>query len=61
MPLPSPIHSANLCLWVGAFNPFAFKLIIDTYVPIAIFLNCFGFALAALFLLLCFLSREKFF
>ena len=33
------IHSASLCLLVGALNPFTFKVIIDTYVPIA-FLNC---------------------
>ena len=32
------IHSANMCLLVGAFNPFTFKVIIDIYVPIAIFL-----------------------
>ena len=32
------IHSASLCLLVGAFNPFTFKVIIDIYVPIAIFL-----------------------
>ena len=32
------IHSASLCLLVGAFNPFIFKIIIDIYVPIAIFL-----------------------
>ena len=32
------IHSAILCLLVGAFNPFTFKVIIDMYVPIAIFL-----------------------
>ena len=31
------IHSASLFL-VGAFNPFIFKVIIDIYVPIAIFL-----------------------
>ena len=30
-------HSASLCLLVGAFNPFTFKVIIDMYVPIAIF------------------------
>ena len=29
------IHSASLCLLVGAFNPFTFKVIIDIYVPIA--------------------------
>ena len=33
------IHSACLCLLVGALNPFTFKIIIDIYVPIAIFLN----------------------
>ena len=32
------INSASLCLLVGAFNPFLFKVIIDIYVPIAIFL-----------------------
>ena len=32
------IHSASLCLLVGAFNPFTFKVIIDICVPIAIFL-----------------------
>ena len=32
------IHSACLCLLVGAFNPFIFKVIIDIYAPIAIFL-----------------------
>ena len=32
------IHSASLCLLVRAFNPFTFKVIIDIYVPIAIFL-----------------------
>ena len=32
------IHLASLCLLVGAFNPFTFKVIIDIYVPITIFL-----------------------
>ena len=36
------IHSASLCLFVGAFNPFTFKVIIDIYVPIAIFLIVWG-------------------
>ena len=36
------IHSASLCLLVGAFNPFTFKVIIDIYVPIAIFLIIWG-------------------
>ena len=30
------IHSAGLCLLLGAFDPFTFKVIIDIYVPIAI-------------------------
>ena len=37
------IHSASLCLLVGAFNPFQFKVIIDIYVPIAIFLIVWDF------------------
>ena len=32
------IHSASLCLLVGAFNPFTFKVIINMYVPITVFL-----------------------
>ena len=36
------IHSASLCLLVGAFNPFIFKVIIDIYVHIAIFLIVCG-------------------
>ena len=32
------IHSATLCLLLGTFNPFTLKVIIDVYVPIAIFL-----------------------
>ena len=36
------IHSASLSLLVGAFNPFTFKVIIDIYVPIAIFLIVWG-------------------
>ena len=31
------IYSASLCLLVGAFNPFTFKVIINMYVPITIF------------------------
>ena len=63
------IHSVSLCLLVGAFNPFTFKVIIDMYVSMYVcicmyvcsydhFLNCFGFAIVGLFLLLCFLPRE---
>ena len=36
------IHSASLCLLVGAFNPFTFKVIIDMYVPMTIFLIVLG-------------------
>ena len=32
------IHSAILCLLIGAFNPFTFKVIIDRYLFIAGFL-----------------------
>jgi len=32
----------GLCLWVRAFNPFIFKLIIDIYVLIAILLIVWG-------------------
>ena len=36
------IHSASLCLLVGVFNPFTFKIIIEIYVPISIFLIVWG-------------------
>ena len=39
------ICSASLCLLVGAFHPFTFKVIIDMYVPIAICLIVLGFFL----------------
>ena len=51
------IHPASLCLLVGAFNPFTFKVIIDMYDPI-IFLTVWGLFSIGLFLLLCFLPRE---
>ena len=35
-------HSVSLCLMVGAFNSFTFKVIIDIYVPIAILLIVWG-------------------
>jgi len=47
-----------VCLLVGAFNLFTFKLIIEMYDPIAIFLIVFGLFYVGLFLLLCFLPRE---
>ena len=34
------IHSATLCLLIGGFNPFAFKVIIEKYLFIAIFSLC---------------------
>ena len=43
------IHSASLCLLVGAFNPFTFKVIIDKYDPIAIYFIVLGQSLYALF------------
>ena len=50
------IHSASLYLLVGRFNPFTFKVIIDIYVPIAIFL--IGVDFVDLFLLLYFLTIQ---
>ena len=37
------IHSVSLYLLVSAFKPFTFKVIIDTCVPIGIFLIVLGF------------------
>ena len=48
------IHSASLCLLLGTFNPFTCKVIIDIYVPIAIFL--FGVDFVDLFSSLVFLD-----
>ena len=55
MPLPSPyrqhigscfcIHSASLCLLVGAFNPFTFKVIVDEYDPVVIYFVVLGSSL----------------
>ena len=52
------ISPASLCLLVDAFNPFTFKVIIDMYDPITIFLIVLGLFCVGLFLLLCFLPRE---
>ena len=49
---------ASLCLLVGAFNPFTFKVIINMYDPITVFLIVLGLLSVGLFLLLCFLPRE---
>ena len=53
------IHSASLCLLVGAFNPFIFKVIIDTYVPVTIFLIVLGLLLQ-IFSISCVSSLENF-
>ena len=44
--------SSSLCLLLGAFNPFTFKVIIDMYDPITIFLIVLGLFSVAHFLLL---------
>ena len=49
------IHSASLCLLVGAVNPFTFKVIIDKYDPIAIYFIVLSWVYTPF---LCFLSRE---
>ena len=49
---------ASLCLLVGAFNALIFKVIIDMYGPITVFLIVLGLFSVGLFLLLCFLPRE---
>ena len=48
----------SLCLLVGAVNPFIFKVIIDMYDPISMFLIVLGLFPVGLFLVLCFLLRE---
>ena len=47
-----------VCLLVGAFNAFTFKVIIDMHDPITVFLTVLGLFCVGLFLLLCFLPRE---
>ena len=39
----------SLCLLVGAFNPFTFKLIIDKYDPVAIYFIVLGSNLYTVF------------
>ena len=43
------MHSTSLCLLVGAFNPFTFKVIIDKYDPVAIYFIVLGSSLYTLF------------
>ena len=52
--LPS---TASVYLMVGAFNPFTFKIIINMYDLIIIFLIVLGLFYLGLFLVLCFLPR----
>ena len=52
------IHPANLCLLVGAFNPFTIKVIIDLYDSITIFLIILDLFFIDLFILFCFQPRE---
>ena len=49
---------ASLCLLVGAFNLFTFKVIIHMYDPITVFLIVWDLFSVGLFLHLCFLPRE---
>ena len=53
------IHSASLCLLVGAFNPFTFKVIIIMYVPMTFFFIVLGLFLQAFFFS-CVSHLEKF-
>ena len=53
------IHSASLCLLVGAFNPLTFEVIIDMYVPVTIFLIDLGLFLWVFFFS-CVSCLEKF-
>ena len=46
------------CLLIGAFNAFTFKVIINMYDPVTVFLVVLGLFSVGLFLLLCFLPRE---
>ena len=47
-----------VCLLVGVFNPFTFKLIINMYDPIAVFFIVWDLFSVSLFLLLYFMPRE---
>ena len=48
----------SVCLLVGALKPFTFKVVINMFVPITIFLSVLGLFSVGLFLLLCLLPRE---
>ena len=51
------ICPASLCLLVGAFNPFTFKVIINIYDPVTVCLIVLGLLSVGLFLAFCFLFR----
>ena len=52
------IHSVSLYFLVGAFNSFTFKVIINLYDPVTVFLIVLGLFSVGLFHLLCFLPGE---
>ena len=52
------LHPDSLCLLIGAFNLFAFKVMADVYDSITIFLIVWGLFSVGLFLLLSFLHRD---
>ena len=52
------ICPASLCLCVGEFIPFIFKVVSDMYDPITIFLVVLGLFSVGIFFLLYFLPRE---
>ena len=52
------INPARVCLLVGAFNRFTFRVIINIYDPVIIFLIVLDLFSVGLFLLLCLLPRE---
>ena len=48
----------SVCFLVGAFNLLTFKVVIDMYDPITVFLIVLDLLSIGLFLLLCFLHKE---
>ena len=52
------IYLVSLCLLVGAFNPFTFKVIVNMYDPITIFLIVLGLFSVGRSFPSCFLPRE---
>ena len=52
------IFPASLCLLVDAFNPLTFKVVINMYDPITIFLIVLGLFFVGFFLLLWLIPRK---